>query len=83
MVFENNDGSIKKSECSIKNIQLTKSSEFKYDVTMEGDDFLGGSKFKGILLFYGSIMGLFLFKHYDDKTKSHQKGSYSELTYEG
>lgn len=75
--------SAEKFHCQVKVTDLSKESDNRYRIKMEGSDEVGSSKFDGVIVFTQDRLSLKLSKVYDDRTKAGQTEDYQNLLYEG
>ncbi len=69
--------------CDLKVVNLSSVNEFTYNIQLKGQDSIGTSNIRGILIFKDSGFGLKLSKEYVNRKSAGQTGNYVILMYEG
>ena len=60
---------------------LKKVNESKFEIQLNGNDEVGTSKLKGLIVFKDAGLAIKLSKVYDDRAKADQTGEYDTLLY--
>ena len=69
--------------CDLKVENISSVNDFTYNIQLKGQDSVGASNLRGILIFKGSGFGLKLSKEYENRKSAGQTGNYVILMFEG